>query len=91
MFKKKSSEHVVEGTTLGGLSMVVIVQLMHECLFTTDVSDCEKLYSLDVLGIEDMSENNKDEVPLEFTESIARKADGRYASKVLISNRVSVD
>ena len=38
-----------------------------------------------------MSENNKDEVSLEFTESIARKADGRYGSKVLISNRVSVD
>ena len=31
VFKEKSNEHVVEGTTLSGLSMVVIVQLMSAC------------------------------------------------------------
>ena len=77
MFKGKSNEPVVEGTTFGwvihGGNYTV-----EECLYTTEVSDYKKLCSLDVLGIEGRRENDQDEVLLEFTENIARKADGRY-------------
>ena len=77
VFKGKSNEPVVEGTTFGwvihGGNYTV-----EKCLYTTEVSDYKKLCSLDVLGIEDRRENDQDEVVMEFTENIARKADGRY-------------
>ena len=77
VFKGRSDEPVVEGTTFGWVIHGGDCSV-DECLFTTEVSDYEKLYSLDVLGIEDRRENDQDEVLLEFTENIARKADGRY-------------
>ena len=43
-----------------------------------EVSDYERLYSLDVLGIEDRSENDQQNVHEEFVENIERKEDGRY-------------
>ena len=70
MFKGRSNEPVVEGTTFGWVTDGVDCSV-NECLFTTEVS-------LDVLGVEDRRENGEDEVLLEFTEYIARKADGRY-------------
>ena len=82
MFKGRSNEPVVKGTTFGWVIHGGDCSV-DECLFTTEVSDYEKLYSLDVLGIEDRRENDQDEVLLEFTENIARKADGRYEVNIL--------
>ncbi len=77
IFKGKSNDPVVEGTTFGWVIHGGEYPV-DECLFTTEVADYERLYSLDVLGIEDRKENDQDEVLLEFTENITRKADGRY-------------
>ena len=42
------------------------------------VSDYERLYSLDVLRREDQKENDQQEVYSEFNKNIVRKEDGRY-------------
>ena len=42
------------------------------------VSDYEKLYTLDVLGVEDRGENDQLDVYQEFKENITRTDDGRY-------------
>ena len=43
-----------------------------------EVNDYEKLYSLDVLGVEDRKENDQLDVLRDFKESVVRKQDGRY-------------
>ena len=48
------------------------------CMYTKVVSDYEKLYSLDVLGVEDRGENNQFDVYKKFRENIVRQSDGRY-------------
>ena len=45
---------------------------------TRETSDYERLYSLDVLGVEDRGENDQLDVMKEFHEHICRKEDGRY-------------
>ena len=77
VFKGRSNEPVLKETTFGWVIHGGDCSV-DECLFTTEVFDNEKLYSLDVLGIEDGRENDQDEVLLEFTENMARKADGWY-------------
>ena len=52
------------------------------CLFAREVSDYERLYSLDVLGVEDRGENDQLDVYAEFKENVWRKADGRYEVNV---------
>ena len=76
IFKGKSNEPVVEGTTFGWVIHGGEFPV-DECLFTTEVVDYEMLYSLDVLGIEDQKENDQDEVLMEFTENITRKTDAQ--------------
>ena len=46
------------------------------------MSDYERLYSLDVLGVEDRGENDQLDVYAEFKENISRKPDGRYQVNV---------
>ena len=74
----KPGEPIVEGTTF--------VWVIHggklsgnSCMYTKVVSDFEKLYSLDVLGIEDRGENDQLDV---FRENIVRQSDGRYEVKI---------
>ena len=43
-----------------------------------EVNDYEKLYSLDLLGVEDRGENDQLDVLRDFKESVVRKQDGRY-------------
>ena len=42
------------------------------------MSDYERLYRLDVLGVEDRAENYQLDVYAEFEENVSRKPDGRY-------------
>ena len=46
------------------------------------MSDYERLYSLDVLGVEDRGENDQLDVYAEFKENNSRKSDGRYEVNV---------
>ena len=48
------------------------------CMFLREVNEYEILYSLDVLGIEDLSENDQLDVLRDFNECFVRKEDGRY-------------
>ena len=81
IFKGKPEEPIVEGTTFGWV--------IHggdfpdnQCMFTRETSDYERLYSLDVLGVEDRGENDQLDVMREFHENISRKDDGRYEVNV---------
>ena len=47
----------------------------NSCMYMRELNDYEKLYSLDVLGVEDRGENDQ---LRDFKESIVRKQDGRY-------------
>ena len=47
------------------------------CLFTRESSEYERLYSLDVLGVEDRGENDQLDVFRELKENVTRQ-DGRY-------------
>ena len=51
-------------------------------MFARETSDYERLYSLDVLGVEDRGENDQLDVMKEFHENICRKEDGRYEVNV---------
>ena len=79
VFKGKPGELLVEETTFGW-----VVHGGDEygsgstCMYLREVSDYEKLYSLDVLGVEDRGENDQLDVLREFKESIVRREDGRY-------------
>ena len=81
ILKGKPEEPIVEGTTFGWV--------IHggdfpdnQCIFTRETSDYERLYSLDVLGVEDRGENDQFDVMREFHENISRKDDGRYEVNV---------
>jgi hypothetical protein len=47
-----------------------------------DTSDCDKLYSLDVLGVENRGEDDQLQVYEDFKENIVRRNDGRYEVSV---------
>jgi len=48
------------------------------CVYIREVNDYERLYSLDVLGVEDAGENDQLDVLHDYKESVVRKQDGRY-------------
>ena len=45
------------------------------CLFTRESSEYKRLYSLDVLGVEDRGENDQLDVFREFKENVTRQED----------------
>ena len=47
-------------------------------MYVSDKKDYERLYSLDILEVEDRSENDPSEVYTEFIENIQIDAQGRY-------------
>ena len=79
VFKGNPGEPLVEETTFGW-----VVHGGDEytsdgvCMYLREVNDYERLYSLDVLGVEDREENDQFDVLRDFKENIARRDDGRY-------------
>ena len=51
-------------------------------MFTRESSHYEKLYRLDILGVEDRGENDQLDVCKEFKENITRSEDGRHEVNV---------
>ena len=49
-----------------------------KCMFVKEAGEYEKLYSLDVLGVEDRGEDDQSDVYSSFKESITRGEDGWY-------------
>jgi len=74
VFKGKPGDPLVEETTFGW-----VVHGGDEygsgstCMYLREVNDYEKLYSLDVLGIEDRGENDQLDVLRDFKESVVKK------------------
>ena len=52
------------------------------CMFSRESSNYEKLYTLDILGVEDRVGNDQLDVCKEFKEKITRSDDGRYEVNV---------
>ena len=80
-FVDKPVEPTVEGTTFGwvihGGELV-----SSNYMYTKVVSENEKLYSLDVLRVEDRGKSDQLDVYKEFREHIMRQSDGRYEVKI---------
>ena len=77
VYKGKPGEPIVEGTTFGWVIHGGDF-LDSQCMFTRESTEYERLYSLDVLGVEDRGEDDQLDVYTEFQESITRGSDGRY-------------
>ena len=77
VFKGEKDEPIVEGTTFGWVIHGGDYPNIN-CLFTRESSEYERLYSLDVLGVEDRGENDQLDVFKEFKENVTRQEDGRY-------------
>ena len=77
VYKGKSDEPIVEGTTFDW----VINEgeyVNNKAMYVKEVNNYERLYSLDVFGVEDRGEDNQQVVYSEFKENLTRKQDGRY-------------
>ena len=77
LIKGAKGDPIVEGTTFS--------YIIHggdkgngTCMYVSDTKDYERLYSLDIFGVEDRSENDPSEVYKEFIEDIQIDAQGRY-------------
>lgn len=51
-------------------------------MYAQETGDYERLYSLDVLEVEDRGEHDQSDVLISFKESVKRGADGRYEVSV---------
>ena len=82
IFKGNPGEPIVEGTTFGWVIHGGDDHVTDQCTFMRETSDYEKLYSLDVLGVQDRGENDQLDVLKEFKDDIRRREDGRYEVRV---------
>ena len=78
VLKGNEGDPVVEETTFGWLIHGGDDYSSDQCMFVRETNECEQLYSLDVLGVEDRSEKDQMEVLTDFRESVTRQEDGRY-------------
>ena len=78
VLKGNEGDSVVEETTFGWLIHGGDDYSSDQCMFVRETNECEQLYSLDVLGVEDRSEKDQMEVLTDFRESVTRQEDGRY-------------
>ena len=96
MYKGKPEEPIVEGTAFVWLIHGGQEYADSRCRYVRECYDYEKLYSLDVLGVEDRGEKDPSAVYAEFQENITRREDGRYEASVpwipgaVITNRNEV-
>ena len=81
-FKGRPEDPIVEGTTFGWVIHVGTVYADNKCMYLRKTCDYKKLYSLDVLGVEDRGEGDQLDVLNEFRENVTRRTDGRYEVRV---------
>ena len=82
IIKGETDDPIVEGTTFGWVVHGGKEYSDGRCMFTRETNDYERLYSLDVLGIEDRGETDQSDVYQEFRENITTRSDGRYEVSV---------
>ena len=81
MFKGAPEEPVVIATRFSGKIYGGTLP-SDKCMYVRKSSGYEKLYSLDVLGVEDREENNQLDGYSEFKENISRTSESRYEVNV---------
>ena len=81
IYKGNDEDPILEGTKLGWIIHGGDYSTA-QCLFTREPTDYERLYSLDVLGVEDRGENDQLDVYREFQENVTRTDEGRYQVNV---------
>lgn len=78
-FKRKPGDPLEEETTFGWVIFGGDDYVSDGArMYSSEVNDYERLYSLDVLGVEDQGENDQLDVLCNFEGNIARREDGRY-------------
>jgi hypothetical protein len=82
IIKGEPDDPIVEGTTFGWVVHGGKEYADGRCMFTRETNEYERLYSLDVLGMEDRGEGDQLDVYREFQESITTRNDGRYEVSV---------
>ena len=78
VYKGQPEDPIVEGTTFGWVVHGGKEYSDSKCMYVRETSDYERLYSLDVLGVEDRGEDDQLDVCTEFQENITKRSDGRY-------------
>ena len=78
VYKGKPEDPIVEGTTFGWIVHGGKEYTDSNCMYVRETDEYERLYSLDVLGVEDRGEDDQLDVYKEFQENIAKTSDGRY-------------
>ena len=80
VFKGQPEYPIVEGTTFGSIVHGGKKYADSKCMYVRETDEYERLYSLEVLGVEDRGEADQLDVYKEFQESISKRSDGRYES-----------
>lgn len=80
--KGKPGEPIVEGKAFCWVIHGGDGHVTDQCMFVRGVNDYERLYSLDVRGVEDRGENDELDVLKEFKDDVMRQQDGRYQVRV---------
>lgn len=68
-FKGRPKDPIVEGTTFGWIIRRGEEYTDDKCMYVKEASEYEKLYSLDVLGVEDRGEDDQSDAYSSFKES----------------------
>ena len=82
VFKGEPGDPIVEGTTFGWVIHGGDLSDNIQRMFVGQNSDYEKLYSLDVLGVEDRGEDDQPDVYRKFKEGVRRDETDRYEVSV---------
>ena len=72
--KGQPEDPIVEGTTFGWIVHGGKEYADSKCMYVRETDEYERLYSLDVLGVEDRGEDDLLDIYKEFQESISREA-----------------
>ena len=83
VYKGKPEDPIVEETTFGWIVHGGKEYTDSNCMYVRETDEYERLYSLDVLGVEDRGEDDQLDIYKEFQEGISKSSDGRYEVGVL--------
>ena len=80
--KGKAGQPIADETIFGWTVHGDKSESDHSYFTQTTNDDYEKLYTLDVLGVEDRKEFDQEEVGKDFLENVIQLKDGRYQGKI---------
>ena len=78
VLKGNKEDPIVEETTFGWIIHGGEKYTSGHSMYIRESTVCEQLYSLDVLGVEDLGDKDQLQVLTDFKESVTKQEDGRY-------------